>query len=113
MPAVRSGTTFPEVLVALVLLSATAAWSFAATLASTRSTVSADRLRAARHRADLALAELHALPCDSINVVRVVREPRWTVSLTRDHQGQSHRDEVLLRTTGGDSVRVHRSGWCS
>ncbi len=109
----RRGTSFCEVLLALVLMSATAAWAFAATLASTRTSVHTDRERAALHRAELALGELHALPCDSTHIVRSIREPRWTLALTRDRQGLSHRDEVVLRPTTGDSVRVQRTGWCN
>ena len=112
MPDVRPGTSLCEVLLALVLMSATAGWAFAATAAATRASAAANQHRGALHRAELALADLHALPCDSINIVRSVHEPRWSLSLTRDHQGLSHRDDVLLRTPTGDSVRVQRTGWC-
>jgi hypothetical protein len=112
MPAARPGTSLCEVLVALVLLSATAGWAFRATLATARAGVEAERRRTQLHRAELALAELHAMPCDSINIVRAVPERNWSLSLLRDHDGLSHRDEVVLRARTGDTVRVQRTGWC-
>ena len=108
----RSGTSLCEVLLALVLLSATAAWGLQAAAAAERALGQSRARRAAMHRADRALGELNALPCDSINVVRSVTEPRWNIDARRDHDGLAYRDDVVLRTRSGDTVRAHRGGWC-
>ncbi len=112
MPATRFGSSLCEVLLALVLLSAIASWALLATSAAERGLGHARLHRAALHRAERALADLNALPCDSINVTRSVREPRWQLALSRDHDGLAYRDEVTLRSTRGDSVRLAFGGWC-
>jgi hypothetical protein len=108
----RRGTSLCEVLVALVLLSATAAWGLQAAAAA-ESALGAARVRQTQlHRAEWALAELDALPCDSINIARTIVEPRWRLTVERDHDALSYRDDVLLQSARGDTVRLHRGGWC-
>ncbi|MBC7844454.1 MAG: hypothetical protein H7099_19250 [Gemmatimonadaceae bacterium] len=108
----RVGTSLCEVLLALALLSATAAWGLQAAAAAERALGDAQRGRSALHRAERALADVDALPCDSINLARSIVEPRWRLSVARDHDGQAYSDDVVLRAPGGDSVRLHRGGWC-
>lgn len=108
----RVGTSLCEVLLALALLSATAAWGLQAAAAAERTLGDAHRQRSALHRAERALADVDALPCDSINLVRTIVEPRWRLSVARDHDGQAYSDDVVLRASAGDSVRLHRGGWC-
>jgi Tfp pilus assembly protein PilV len=108
----RSGTSLCEVLLALVLLAATAAWGLQAAAAAERALGRTSARRTALHRADRALAELNALPCDSINVVRSVVEPRWSIDARRDHDGLAYSDDVVLRLRSGDTLRAHRGGWC-
>jgi hypothetical protein len=108
----RAGHSLCEVLLALVLLSATASWALSAVSAAERAMGSAGARRAALHRAERALADLDALPCDSINIVRSITEPKWRIFVQRDHDGLSYADDVVLRTVRGDSVRLHRGGWC-
>ncbi len=112
MPTTRFGTSLCEVLLALVLLSATASWALAATAAAERALGTARAQRAALHRAERGLADLNALPCDSINIARVVREPRWQLGVSRDHDGLAYRDEITLHSVRGDSIRLARGGWC-
>ena len=112
MPATRLGTSLCEVLLALVLLSATASWALRATAATERAVGNARYHQAARHRAERALEDLNAMPCDSINVVRSVREPRWQLDLSRDHDGLTYRDEIFLRSIRLDSMRLMLGGWC-
>ena len=108
----RIGTSLCEVLLALTLLSATAAWGLQAAAAAERTLGDTQRQRAGLHRAERALADLDALPCDSITVSRTIAEPRWRLRVVRDHAGQTYSDDVVLRATVGDSVRLHRGGWC-
>lgn len=108
----RRGTSLCEVLLALVLLTATASWALQAAAAAERAIGTADRHRQMLHRAEQALAELHGLPCDSLSIVRSIREPRWVLRSVRDHDGLAYSDDVSIRATGGDSVRLHRGGWC-
>ncbi len=107
------GTSLCEVLVALVLLSATAAWALQATAAAEVALGKSRARHAELQRAERALADLDALPCDSINISRTITEPRWRIAIDRDHHGLSYDDAVVLRTARGDSVRVHRGGWCN
>lgn len=109
----RHGTSLVEVLFALVVLSATAAWALQAATVAERAAGRAHAGRAALHRAELALAALQSLPCDSINLARTEHEPRWRVISTRDHDGPAYSDDVLLVTRRADSIRVHRGGWCT
>lgn len=108
----RHGTSLCEVLLALVLLSATASWALSATASAERALGYARAHRSALHRAERALADLNALPCDSINVARTASEPRWQVVATRDNDGRSYSDDVILHSVRGDSIRLHRGGWC-
>lgn len=108
----RSGTSLCEILLALVLLAATAAWGLQAAAAAERALGRSRAQRSALHRAERALADLNALPCDSINVVRSVTEPRWRIEAQRDHDGPAYSDDVTLRGNHGDTLRVHRGGWC-
>lgn len=112
MPKTRHGNSLCEVLLALVLLSATASWALLATSAAERALGNARAQRASLHRAERALADLDALPCDSINIARSIREPRWRIAVSRDHDGLAYHDEVTLRSMRGDSIRIARSGWC-
>ena len=109
----RSGTSLVEVLLALVLVICTAAWALQAAAAAERAAGRAQAGRAALHRAELALSDVNALPCDSINLARTVNELRWRLVVTRDHDGPAYSDDVLLVSRRGDSVRVHRGGWCT
>jgi hypothetical protein len=106
------GTSLCEVLLALTLLSATAAWGLQAAAAAEKSLGKARHHREALHRAERALDDLNALPCDSINIIRTINEPRWRISATRDHDGLAYADDIALHTTLGDSVQLHRGGWC-
>ncbi len=108
----RRGTSLCEVLLALVLLSASAAWGLQAAAAAERAVGAARARRAALHRAERALADLDALPCDSINIVRASSEPRWHLTARRDHDGLAYSDDVALRDARGDTVRLRRAGWC-
>lgn len=108
----RDGHSLCEVLLALVLLSATASWALSAVSAAERALGTSRAQRAALHRAERALADLDALPCDSINIVRTLREPRWQLFSQRDHEGLAYSDDVVLRSTRGDSIRLHSGGWC-
>ncbi len=108
----RVGTSLCEVLLALVLLSATAAWGLRAAAAAERVLGDTHRQRTQLHRAERALADLDALPCDSINIARTIVEPRWRIAVARDHDGLAYSDDIVLRATTGDSVQLHRSGWC-
>ena len=108
----RRGTSLCEVLLALVLLSACAAWGMQAAAAAERAVGSSRAHRAALHRAERALADLNALPCDSINITRTASEPRWHLTAQRDHDGLAHSDDVVLHDRRGDTIRLHRAGWC-
>ncbi len=106
------GTSLCEVLLALVLLSATAAWGLQAAAAAEVAIGSSRAHRAALHRAERALADLEAMPCDSINITRTFSERRWQLTAQRDHDGLAHSDDVVLRDVRGNSIRLHRAGWC-
>jgi hypothetical protein len=109
----RVGTSLCEVLLALVLLAATAGWGLQAAAAAERTLGRTERHRAQLHRAERAMADLDALPCDSINLARAIVEPRWRIAATRDHDGLAYSDDVVLRSVGlRDSVQLHRGGWC-
>ena len=108
----QRGTSLCEVLLALTLLSATAAWGLQAAAAAEHALGKSHNKRQALHRAERALDDLNALPCDSINIVRTITEPRWRITATRDHDGLAYADDIALRTTLGDTVRLHRGGWC-
>jgi type II secretory pathway component PulJ len=108
----QRGTSLSEVLVALVLLSATAAWGLQATAHAERSLGELRRREAALHRAERALDDLAAMPCESLSVVRTSVEPRWRVFAGRDHDGLAFSDDVVLTGTALDTLRLHRGGWC-
>lgn len=109
----RHGSSLCEVLLALALLSATAAWGLAAATAAERAVGRTNAHRAALHRAERALADLDALPCDSANITRNTSEPRWRVLARRTTTtATGYRDDILLHTTLGDSIRVQSAGWC-
>lgn len=108
----RLGNTLCEVLFALVLLSATAAWALAATAAAERALGSAQLHRASLHRAERALAEIDALPCDSTAVSRSALEPRWQLDARRSAQGTARSAHVTLQSRRRDSIQVHRASWC-
>jgi Tfp pilus assembly protein PilV len=108
----RIGTSLSEVLLALVLLSATAAWGLQATAAAERAVGTARAHRAALHRAERALADLNALPCDSLAGTRTVTEPRWHVTAERRRTGTYASDDVRLSSTRNDTIALHRSQWC-
>ena len=108
----RPGTSLCEILLALVLLAATAAWGLRAAAAAERALGQTRIQRAALHRAERALADLDALPCDSITVTRNATEARWHIEARRDHVGLAFSTDVALRDRRGDTVRVHRGGWC-
>ena len=108
----RAGTSLCEVLLALALLSATAAWGLRAAAQAERAMGDMRRHQAALHRAERVLADLDALPCDSLSIVRATVEPRWRISAARDHRGDAYSDDVELTSRLGDTVRLHRGGWC-
>jgi Tfp pilus assembly protein PilV len=108
----RRGTSLCEVLLALVLLSATAAWGLQAAAAAERAVGSALAHRAALHRAERALADLDALPCDSVTVARTTGERRWQLTARRNQDGPAQSDDIELHDLRGDTVRVHRARWC-
>lgn len=108
----RHGTTLCEIIIALTLLSTTTLWALGATSAAARLVRTAHARQAALERAELALADLAALPCDSVAVNRTTTEPRWRITMQRDHDGRLYRDAIALRTTTGDTVHLFRGGWC-
>ncbi len=108
----RHGNSLCEVLLALALLSATAAWGLAAATAAERAVGQSNARRAALHRAERALADLDALPCDSANLTRITREPRWQLLTQRTTTAAAYRDDILLHTRLGDSIRLQSGGWC-
>ena len=109
----RAGSSLCEVLVALTIASAVAGVALSVTAASERIVGQVRLDRAALHRASLALAAVHAAPCDSMIPARTVVEPRWRVTTTRDVQGFATRDRVWVRTARGDTLNRRASGWCS
>ncbi len=109
----RAGNSLCEVLLALVLLSATAAWGIGATAAAERALGNAAFERAAQHRAERALADLDALPCDTSAIARSVREPRWLIALNTLRTGHGSRASVSLSSSArADSVQLSRTRWC-
>lgn len=108
----RNGSTLCEVIVALVLLSATAGWGLAATAAAERALGSASAHRAALHRAERTLADLDALACDSSAVSRSIVEPRWRLDANRLADGAARAAHVTLQSTRHDTVQVHAAAWC-
>jgi len=112
MVPARHGTSLPETLLALVLLAALAAWALTAAMSAERHAGRASLRRAALHRAERALADLAALPCDTTHVSTAVIEPRWHLASSRAHAGASFHDMVRLESVRGDTVALHRSFWC-
>ena len=108
----RAGTSLCDVLVALVLLAATAGWTLSATAAAERAVGLARLQHAAHLRAERALAELDALPCDSAATHRAVRERRWNLQLTRARRALLARETVTLTSSLGDTIRVAGTAWC-
>ena len=108
----RCGTSLPEVLVALVVLATTAAWSLMAAAGAQRAIGASERHRSALRRAELALAGLDGLPCDSAVAVAPVREGRWVVVTSRVRTGDVVRSAAEVRAAAGDTVRVARAAWC-
>ena len=108
----RCGTSLPEVLVALVVLATTAAWSLMAVAGAQRAVGASELHRSALHRAELALAGLEGLPCDSVAAPSPVREARWLVVFSRARTGDVIRSEAEVRALAGDTVRVARAAWC-
>lgn len=112
MAIARRGTSLPETLLALVLLAALAAWALTAAQSAERQAGRATLRRDALHRAQLALADLAALPCDSTHVTTPGVEPRWHLAASREHAGASFRDVVRLESVRGDSIAVQRAFRC-
>ena len=112
-PVHRAGSSLCEVLVALTIASAVAGVALSVTAASERIVGQVRLDRAALHRASLALAAVHAAPCDSMILAHTVVEPRWRVTTTRDVQRRATRDRVWVRTARGDTLSRRASGWCS
>ena len=109
----RTGNSLCEVLLALVLLAATAAWAIGATTAAERALGNAAFQRSAQHRAARALADLDALSCDTSAIARNVSEPRWLISLSTLRTGHTSRASVSLSSTArADSVQLGRTRWC-
>jgi len=108
----RVGSSLCEILVALVLLSTTAAWALQATATAERTLGRTANTRRALHRAERSLADLVALPCDSASLTRTTVEPRWQLAARRASAAHIHHDEVRLRFTRGDSLVLHHHGWC-
>ncbi|MDZ7632773.1 MAG: hypothetical protein U5K74_15910 [Gemmatimonadaceae bacterium] len=107
----RHGTSLCEVLFALVLLTATAGWAFAAVAAAERALGHTSAQRSALHRAERVLADLDALPCDS-SIVRTASEARWRIVAARRRDGHVYIDDVVLHTARGDTIRTRHGGWC-
>lgn len=108
----RNGTSLCEVVLALCLLSATSAWGLQAAAEAQHALGRTQAQRAALHRAQRALDDLDALPCDSSSVNRVATEMRWRITTRRTRTGRVYSDDVTLRTTLGDTTRVQHIGWC-
>lgn len=108
----RHGTSLCEVLLALLLLATTAGWALAATAAAERALGAARARRAALHRAERALADLGALPCDSVVAPGTTSERRWHIRTQRQHTSSVARDEVTLHSAVGDTIRLRQSSWC-
>ena len=109
----RIGTSLCEVLLSLVLITLLAGWALQASAATERALgVSRARLDATQ-RATFALAELHALPCDSASAARLITEPRWQLRAQRSGASAARSDEVVLHGRRGDTVTAGRHRWCS
>jgi Tfp pilus assembly protein PilV len=108
----RAGTSLCEVLLALLLLSATAAWGLSAAAAAERTLGNSQRRSDALHRAQRTLADLQALPCDSSSATRSISEPRWEISAQRSTLANVRSDDVQVRSQTGDTVTVHKNLWC-
>jgi Tfp pilus assembly protein PilV len=108
----RTGTSLCETLLALVLLAATAAWGLQAATAAQRAVGDARARQAALHRAQWALADLDAIPCDSTSAPRTLSEARWSLAIARTRDGHAYRDDVTLRAVRGDTLRLQHSAWC-
>ncbi len=113
MPAIRSGTSLCEVLLALVIIAMSASWSLQAT-AATEHAVGVARARAdAMQRASFELAALQALPCDTARSARIAAEPRWHLQATRTALGTLRKNDVVLATRRADTIRTTSYAWCS
>jgi Tfp pilus assembly protein PilV len=108
----RTGTSLCETLLALVLLSATAVWGLQAATAAQRAVGDARARQAALHRAQRALADLDAIPCDSTATPRTLTEPRWRLTIERTRDGHAAHDDVTLRAVRGDTLHLRHSAWC-
>ncbi|MES3036097.1 MAG: hypothetical protein V4813_18980 [Gemmatimonadota bacterium] len=107
----RSGTSLCEVLLALVLISATVSWALRSAAVTERSFGHARARQAALQRAALALEVLQAVPCDS-SVAYLSVEARWQVQATRTRTGQRRSDRVTILSRRGDTLAVQRDTWC-
>lgn len=112
MHHLRVGSSLCEILVALVLLSTTAAWALQATATAERTLGRTANTRRALHRAARSLADLDALPCDSASVSRTTIEPRWQIDARRTAAANIRHDDVRLRSARGDTLVLHHDGWC-
>lgn len=108
------GLTLVEVVVALVVLAGTAAWSLLAVAASLRAHGASELHRDALQRAELALATFDDVPCDSTVVPLATSEPRWLIAAARQRSGNTVRTvaTVTPASPGSDSVRLQRVEWC-
>jgi hypothetical protein len=109
----RNGTSLCEALLALVLISLSAGWSLQATAATERALGVSRGHHDALQRATLALAELHALPCDSASAARLLSEPRWQLTVRRTGSTEVRSDAVVLHSRRGDTVTTVRHRWCT
>ncbi len=107
----RTGTSLCEVLVALVLISATASWALQSAAVTERALGQARARRAALHRAALALEELQAVPCDS-TLSHLSVEARWQLQAARTRSGFRISDRVTLHARFGDTLALQRDAWC-
>lgn len=107
----RTGTSLCEVLLALVLISASASWALHSAAVTERALGHARARRAALHRATLALAEMESVPCDSA-VSRLSVEPRWQVHTARARVGHRTHDRATIHSRRGDTIAVQRNAWC-
>lgn len=113
MVARRSGTSLCEVLLALVLIAISASWALQAA-AATEQALGVSRQHAdAMQRAELALADLQAMPCDSTATTRSFAEPRWRVQAIRTSHASHRINTVTLHARRGDTLSVTRQLWCS
>jgi Tfp pilus assembly protein PilV len=108
----RQGTSLCEMLVALTLLSATAAWGLAAAAAAERSVAAAQRRTLALHRAEAALSGVASLSCDSSTVTTYTVEPRWDIAAQRSTVGHVRQSVARVVTRTADSLTVSHSAWC-